>query len=154
MLSTKGHLCSSFRREAPFVERFNVLRHSVNEPGGKVLKDQLKLTLIMWMSFNWIAQLNCVKQFLLEYGYSFVAKLSWKKNIFFEKAFKKIYISFQKYIFTQKMFVLQIKYFLNIYSFCKKNFLIIENIFVKTSKHICNLVLKVLEAANLRYSLN
>ena len=34
----------------------------------------------------------------------------------------KKYISFQKYIFTQKMFVLQIKYksFLNIYSFCKK----------------------------------
>ena len=47
----------------------------------------------------------------------------------------KKYISFQKYIFTQKMFVLQIKYksFLNIYSFCKKNFLIIKNIFVKTS---------------------
>ena len=37
---------------------------------------------------------------------------------------KKKYISFQKYIFTQKMFVLQTKYksFLNIYSFCKKNF--------------------------------
>ena len=36
----------------------------------------------------------------------------------------KKYISFQKYIFTQKMFVLQIKYksFLNIYSFCKKIF--------------------------------
>ena len=32
-------------------------------------------------------------------------------------------ISFEKYIFIQKMFVLQIKYksFLNIYSFCKKN---------------------------------
>ena len=46
-----------------------------------------------------------------------------------------MYISFQKYIFTQKMFVLQIKYksFLNIYSFCKKNFLIIKNKFVKTS---------------------
>ena len=37
---------------------------------------------------------------------------------------QKICISFQKYIFTQKMFVLQTKYksFLNIYSFCKKNF--------------------------------
>ena len=36
----------------------------------------------------------------------------------------KKYISFQKYIFTQKMFVLQTKYksFLNIYSFCKKKF--------------------------------
>ena len=56
----------------------------------------------------------------------------WKKNLL-KKAFftekninenVKNYISFQKYIFTQKMFVLQIKYksFLNIYSFCKKNF--------------------------------
>ena len=62
-----------------------------------------------------------------------------KKNSFTEKTInenvKKKYISFQKYIFTQKMFVLQIKYksFLNIYSFCKKKFLIIKNIFVKTS---------------------
>ena len=34
----------------------------------------------------------------------------------------KIYISFDKYIFMQKMFMLQIKSksFLNIYSFCKK----------------------------------
>ena len=47
MLSTKGHLCGSFRREAPFVERSNVLRHNAIEPGGKVLKDQLKLTLIV-----------------------------------------------------------------------------------------------------------
>ena len=49
---------------------------------------------------------------------------------------QKIYISFQKYIFTQKMLVLQIKYksFLNVYSFCKKKFfLIIKNIIVKTS---------------------
>ena len=66
------------------------------------------------------------------------------KNIFAEKNFfftekninenVKIYISFEKYIFIQKMFMLQIKYksFLNIYSFCKNNFLIIKNIFVKT----------------------
>ena len=86
----------------------------------------------------------------VHYGCSFVAKLSWKKNFVFWKniyifykiyvicskkmflyAKKKIlekntnenvkkYISFQKYIFTQKMFVLQTKYksFLNIYSFC------------------------------------
>ena len=45
----------------------------------------------------------------------------------------KIYISFKKYIFMQKMFVLQIKYksFLNIYSFCKKNF------FFDHKKYIC-----------------
>ena len=44
----------------------------------------------------------------------------WKKTFFTEKN----YISFQKYVFTQKIFLLQIKYesFLNIYSFCKKNF--------------------------------
>ena len=48
---------------------------------------------------------------------------------------QKIYVSFEKYTFMQKMFALQIKYksFLNIYSFCKKKFLIIKNIFVKTS---------------------
>ena len=50
-----------------------------------------------------------------------------KKTFFTEKNINenvKIYISFEKYIFMQKMFVLQIKYksFLNIYSFCKKNF--------------------------------
>ena len=50
-----------------------------------------------------------------------------KKTFFAEKNINenvKIYISFEKYIFIQKMFVLQIKYksFLNIYSFCKKNF--------------------------------
>ena len=48
-----------------------------------------------------------------------------KKTFFTEKNINenvKIYISFEKYIFMQKMFVLQIKYksFLNIYSFCKK----------------------------------
>ena len=63
-----------------------------------------------------------------------------KKNVFNREKYKwkcKKYISFQKYIFTQKMFVLQIKHksFLNIYSFWKKKktFLNIKNIFVKTS---------------------
>ena len=58
-----------------------------------------------------------------------------KKKIFIEKNInenvKKKYISFQKYIFRQKKFVLQTKYqsFLNIYSFCRKFFfLIIKNI--------------------------
>ena len=43
---------------------------------------------------------------------------------------KKIYLSFQKYIFTQKMFVLQIKYksFLNHIHSAKKNFLIMEKV--------------------------
>ena len=66
---------------------------------------------------------------------------------------QKIYISFQKYIFMQKIFVLQIRYksFLNLYSFCQKNFLIIKNIFVTIL--LRNLVLKVSEAPNLWYSL-
>ena len=53
-----------------------------------------------------------------------------KKTFFTEKNINLI-----SEIFTQKMFVLQRKYksFLNIYSFSKKNFLIIKNIFVKTS---------------------
>ena len=50
-----------------------------------------------------------------------------KKTFFTEKNINenvKIYLSFEKYILMQKMFVLQIKYksFLNICSFCKKNF--------------------------------
>ena len=61
----------------------------------------------------------------------------WKKKIIEKNINENVkkYISFQKYIFTQKMFVLQIKYksFLNIYSFCKKNFLSIKKIYVKTS---------------------
>ena len=61
----------------------------------------------------------------------------WKKK-FIEKNINenvKKYTSFQRYIFTQKMFTnLVYKSFLNIYSFCKKKiFLIIKNIFVKTS---------------------
>ena len=52
-----------------------------------------------------------------------------EKNFFYRGKYKRkrkkyIYFTFQKYIFTQKMFLLQIKYkfFLNIYSFCKKKF--------------------------------
>ena len=70
---------------------------------------------------------------------SFILKIFFtEKNFFTEENGNKnvkIYISFKKYIFMQKMFVLQIKYksFLNIYSFCKKLFLILKNIFAKTS---------------------
>ena len=54
----------------------------------------------------------------------------WKKSFFTEQNINEnvyiyiyIYISFEKYIFMQKMFPLQIKYkyFLNRYSFCKKD---------------------------------
>ena len=57
---------------------------------------------------------------------AFIRKKSFKlKNEYFlhRKYIQKIYISFEKYIFKQKTFVLQIKCksFLNIYLFCKKN---------------------------------
>ena len=59
----------------------------------------------------------------------FILKIFFtEKNFFYREKYKwkckNTYISFEKYIFMQKMFVLQIKYksFLNIYSFCKKNF--------------------------------
>ena len=96
-------------------------------------------------------------------GYSFVAKLSWKKIFFFGKIFVfftkytlfaeknvfiwkknffdrkkykwkcKKYISHFRNIFLYRKCLLQIKSFLNTYSFCKKKFLIIKNVFVKTS---------------------
>ena len=83
-----------------------------------------------------------------------------KKTFFTEKNInenvKNIYISFQKYIFTQKMFVLQIKYksFSNIYSFCKKRFFDHKKYLLKLCCELNNLVFKVSEAANLWYSLN
>ena len=62
----------------------------------------------------------------------FIIKNYLLKKTFFTK--KNINENVKKYI-SNKMFVLQIKYksFLNTYSFCKKKFLIIKNIFVKTS---------------------
>ena len=66
---------------------------------------------------------------------SFILKIFFtEKNFFYREKYKnaKIYISFEKYIFMQKMFVLQIKYksFLNISSFCKK-------LFFDHKKYIC-----------------
>ena len=68
----------------------------------------------------------------------------------------KKYISFQKYIFTQKMFMLLIKYksFVNIYSFCKKNYFGYKKYLLKLRCELNNLFLRVLEIANLWYSLN
>ena len=71
--------------------------------------------------------------------YFYMENYFTEKNLFYREKYKwkyKKYFSFQKHIFTQKVFVLQIKYksFLNIYSFHKnKIFLIIKNIFVKTT---------------------
>ena len=83
-----------------------------------------------------------------------------EKNFFTEKNINgnvKNHISFRKYIFTQKMFALKIKYksFLNICSFCKKYFFDHKKIYLlKFRSELNNLVLKVSEAANLWYSLN
>ena len=84
-----------------------------------------------------------------------------KKTFFTEKNINenvKIYLSFEKYILMQKMFVLQIKYksFLNICSFCKKKFFDHRNklYLLKLRCELNNLVLKVLEAPNLWYFLN
>ena len=68
----------------------------------------------------------------------------------------KKYISFQKYIFTQKMFMLLIKYksFVNIYSFCKKNYFGHKKYLLKLRCELNNLFLRVSETANLWYSLN
>ena len=50
----------------------------------------------------------------------FTKKKTLRRQIYMKML--EIYISFEKYIFIQKMFVLQIKYksFLNVYLFCKK----------------------------------
>ena len=78
---------------------------------------------------------------------SFISKIFFtEKNIFTERNMnQKSHKIFEKHLWRralkiyfyvlQKMFVLQTKYksFLNIYSFCKKAFLIIKNIFAKTS---------------------
>ena len=54
------------------------------------------------------------------------------------------------------MFVLQTKYksFLKIYSFCKKNIFDHKKCLLEIRCELDNLVLKVLEAPNLWYSLN
>ena len=86
-----------------------------------------KYTLFAEKMFLYEKKRFILKMFFTEKNSFYREKYKWKS--------KNVYISFEKYIFMQKMFALQIKYksFLNIYSFCKKNFfLIIKNIFVKT----------------------
>ena len=62
---------------------------------------------------------------MLLYGKKIYTEININENV------KKICISFQKYIFTQKMFVLQTC--IHIFILQKKIFLIIKNIFVKIS---------------------
>ena len=62
----------------------------------------------------------------------------WKKLFFTEKNLneniKNIYLISEIYYYTEnKMFQIKYKSFLHIFSFCKNFFLIIRNIFVKTS---------------------
>ena len=99
---------------------------------------------LIWKSFFWkniffLQNIHCLQKNVFIWKKKFYIEnfFHWKKLFTEENGNKnvKIYISFKKYIFMQKMFVLQIKYksFLNIYSFCKKLFLILKNIFAKTS---------------------
>ena len=60
------------------------------------------------------------------------------------KKMKKIYISFEKYFFYQKIYIHS----------AKKEFLIIKNMFDKIYGELNNLVLQVSEAPNMWYSLN
>ena len=77
------------------------------------------------------------ENFFLEKTFFYGEKYKWKYTE---------YISYQKYSFTQKMCVLQIKYksFLNIYSFSNSFFCELNN----------NWVLRVSKAANMWYSLH
>ena len=78
-----------------------------------------------------------------------------EKNFFTEKNVnenvKNIYLIWKIIFLYRKCLFYKQKYksFWNIYSFCKKNVLIMKNIF-----ELNNLVLKVSEAPNLWYSLN
>ena len=89
--------------------------------------------------------------------------LYWKflteKNFFTEKNINenvKNIISFEKYIFIQKMFVLQTKYksFINIFILQKNCFWSWKINLLEIRCERNNLVLKVSEVPNLWYSLN
>ena len=69
---------------------------------------------------------------------------------------KNIYISFEKYIFMQKMFVTnKIQIFLKyIFILQKKNFFDHKKKSLKLRCELNNLVLKFSEASNMWYSLN
>ena len=62
------------------------------------------------------------KKFYIEFCFTEIKLFFTEKNI--NENIKNIYISFDKYIFIQKIFVLQIKWksFLSMYSFCKIKF--------------------------------
>ena len=96
---------------------------------------------LLWLFICWKTNLKKKNFFLKKWKTLFAEKmflygkkvLYWKifllkKTFFYREKYKwtckKIYISFEKCIFMQKMLVLQIKYksFLNTYSFCKKYF--------------------------------
>ena len=119
-------------------------------PNYQCVKTQKhSISIGLWLFICWKTKLK--KKFFFEKMYVFFYKISkisiicrknvfiWQKgfplkNVFTVKNFfytekyqwkcNKINVSYEKYIFMQKMLVLQIKYksFLNIYSFCKKTF--------------------------------
>ena len=97
-----------------------------------VVRLSWKNIFFFWENICFLQNIQHLQKKLFLYGKK---DLYWSFFLTEKNENVKINISFGKYIFIQKMFVLQIKYksFLNIYSFCKKKILIIKNIFVKTS---------------------
>ena len=93
---------------------------------------------------------------------SFILKIFFtEEKLFYREKYKwkckNIFISFEKYLFMQKMFVLQIKYksSLNYIHSAKKIFFWSYKIYLwKLRCELNNLVLKVSGAPNLWYSLN
>ena len=90
-------------------------------------KTKLKKNFFFWKNISFLQNIHCLQKkcFYMEKKKFYIENFfHWKKLFFTEKNVNKnvkIYISFEKHIFMQKMFGLQIKdkSFLNIY---EKNF--------------------------------
>ena len=123
-------------------------------PNYQCLKTQKhSISIGLWLFICWKTKLKknfFLKKCMFFYKISIICRKNvfiWQKgfplknvftvkNIFYTEKYhwkcKKINVSYEKYIFMQKMLVLQIKYksFLNIYSFCKKTFFDYKKIYL------------------------
>ena len=127
--------CISF---APFQWKFSILKTLVHRVWLFIgCKTKLKEIFLSWKNMFFTKYTF----FIYMEKKSFILKIFFTgKKIFYREKYnwkcKNICISFEKYIFMQKVFVLQIKYksFLNIYSSCNTFFFfIMKNVFIKTS---------------------
>ena len=102
-------------------------------------KTKLKIIFFFWKNICFFTKYTLfAEKNVFIWKKSFIEKFFYWKNLFYREKYKwkcKKYTSHLKNIFMLKMFVLQRKYksFLNVYSFCKDIFLIIKNMFDKTS---------------------